>query len=74
MKNNTLMIKLTSGLIIGMFAMPALADNARDAEHERVGDRLERRGDHAHQHLDRKGDRINHNPDRKGNRVARTNR
>ncbi|MFB3090086.1 MAG: hypothetical protein ACE1ZG_01905 [Gammaproteobacteria bacterium] len=47
MKNNTLMIKLTSGLIIGMFAMPALADNARDAEHERVGDRLERRGDHA---------------------------
>ena len=74
MKNNTLMIKLTSGLSIGMFAMPALADNARDAEHERVGDQLERRGDHADQRLDRKGDRINHRQDRKGNRVARTNR
>ncbi len=72
-----------------MFAIPVLvedrgdrnedrfdrrADSARDDGHERVGDRLERRGGHADQRLDRKGDRINHRQDRKGNRVTRTNR
>ena len=55
MENNTLKTRLATGLVIGMFAMPALAEDRGD----RIDERLDNKGERINERLDNKGDRIN---------------
>ena len=66
MKHNTLITKLASGLIIGMIAMPALAEDRGD----RIDERLDNKGERIDERLDNKGDRIEHRYDARAERAS----
>lgn len=51
MKNNTLITNLASSVIIGMFAIPALAEDRGD----RIDERLDNKGERIDERLDNRG-------------------
>ena len=66
MKNNTFITKLASGVVIGMFAMPALAEDRGD----RIDERLDNKGERIDERLDNKGDRIEERFDTRADRAS----